>query len=280
MAGRSSSDADFIQPESAAIDPMGFIEAINPQAQRSNGNRRYKWPKSSNSTSGPLARPRYYLTAVGIIVILSVFLLYRRQGEDLGKKLSSPISFGRLIPPTEPLKSSGSTKLPTVNVGIQHGSMNSSDPIYYKDSQSPQWTKPEGIKIIALIFYGRVETVSILDCYLKQNLVSNGGFLDEVHWAVNTDDRERLNYLESLVKSNDRYIKIKLPGLGFDSIWANAVKRGNIYIKIDDDVVCYDSIFNDLGTNPKRSSLILKPSPILYTQQSSILTLLLFLQIL
>lgn len=199
-------------------------------------------------------------------MVLSIFLLYRRQGEDFGKKLSSPIPFGRLIPPTEPWKSSGSTKLPTVNVGIQHESMNSSDPIFHKDPQSPPWTKPEGVKIIALVFYGRVETVSILDCYLKQNLVSNGGFLDEVHWAANTDDRERLNYLDSLVKSSDSYIKIKLPGLGFDSIWANAVKRGNIYIKIDDDVVCHDSISSALGTNLKRSSLILKPSLILSTQ--------------
>lgn len=57
-----------------------------------------------------------------------------------------------------------------------------------KASSSQKWTKPEHLKVIALIFYGRPETVSILDCYMKQNLVSNGGLLDEVHWAVNTDN--------------------------------------------------------------------------------------------
>lgn len=243
MARRSSYDADNFRTESAALEAIEFIEGVNPQAHRGNGSRWYNWPNSSKKTSRPSARSRYYLTAVFIVVILSLFLLYQRQRGDLGKKLNYPNPFGRLVSPVESLKYPGPSKLPPAGVGIQHGSVNYSAPLYHQKPQSPPFLKPEGIKIIALIFYGRPETVSILDCYLKQNLVSNGGFLDEVHWAVNTDDPQRLDYLESLVKSSDSYIKIILPGLGFDTIWKTAVKRGNLYIKIDDDIVglawCY-----------------------------------------
>lgn len=71
--------------------------------------------------------------------------------------------------------------------------------------------------------------------------------MDEVHWAVNTDDPPRLAYLDSLVKTSKSYVKVDLPGLGFDSVWATAVKRGNIYIKIDDDVVSLSCINMVLG---------------------------------
>jgi len=30
-----------------------------------------------------------------------------------------------------------------------------------------EWKKPEDLKIIGLVFYGRKEFVEILDCYLK-----------------------------------------------------------------------------------------------------------------
>ena len=75
---------------------------------------------------------------------------------------------------------------------------------------------------------------------MKQNLVSNGGFLDEVHWAVNTDKEDDLKYLDRLVETSEEYKKIVLPGLGFDSIWKHAVTKGNLYIKIDDDIVSLD----------------------------------------
>lgn len=237
MAGGSTNDVDHAQSESSALEAIGFIDGINPQAHGRNGSHWYNWPQSFKKTARPLARLRYYLTAAGIIVILSLFLLYQRQRGDLGEKLNYPNPFGLPKPPSELLKSSRPSKFPPAGVGIQHGSMNTSTPPS-SEPQTPPFLKPEGIKIIALIFYGRPETVSILDCYLKQNLASNGGFLDEVHWAVNTDDPPRLAYLDSLVKTSNSYIKVNLPGLGFDSVWATAVKRGNIYIKIDDDVVC------------------------------------------
>jgi hypothetical protein len=182
-----------------------------------------------------------FFVAVGIIVLTTIFFLYLRQGDDLGDKLKALVPLQHLVSSLESLENLGPPKpSPLSN---QHGRLNSSEPHGFKGLQAPRWTKPEGIKIIALVFYGRRETVSILDCYLKQNLVSNGGFLDEVHWAVNTYDPNNLKYLNRLVKTSDSYVKVKLPDLGFDNIWKHAVKRGNLYIKIDDDVVGHNPIF-------------------------------------
>lgn len=106
------------------------------------------------------------------------------------------------------------------------------------DAKVEKWEKPNGFKIIGLVFFGRPSVVAVLDCYLKKNLVSNGGFLDEVHWVVNTGIVEDIHYLDRLVKTSERYKKIIIPSLGFNSIWEHAVEREHMYIKIDDDMVC------------------------------------------
>ncbi|MCJ1287230.1 hypothetical protein MMC26_006578 [Xylographa opegraphella] len=106
-----------------------------------------------------------------------------------------------------------------------------------REHDSPDWVKPEGFKIVALIFYGRPKYVSILDCYLKRNLAINGGYLDEVHWMVNTDKQHDLNYLDTLVNTTDSYKAYHLKHLGFQSIWEHAVDNNTLYIKIDDDMV-------------------------------------------
>lgn len=112
-----------------------------------------------------------------------------------------------------------------------------STPISNGTQSTHKFEKPQGFKIIALIFYGRAPVVAILDCYLKKNLLSNGGFLDEVHWAVNTDNEEDLRYLDELVKTTTSYKKIAIPSFGYNSIWEHAVQPENLYIKIDDDIV-------------------------------------------
>lgn len=100
-----------------------------------------------------------------------------------------------------------------------------------------KWSKPADFKIIALVFFGRPSVVAILDCYLKKNLVSNGGFLDEVHWVVNTENLEDIKYLDNLVETSEGYKKITVPTLGYNSIWEHAVEAPHMYIKIDDDMV-------------------------------------------
>lgn len=100
-----------------------------------------------------------------------------------------------------------------------------------------KFQKPVDFKIIGLIFFGRPPVVAILDCYLKKNLVTNGGFLDEVHFVVNTDKKEDIKYLDGLVKTSKLYKKIELPELGYNSVWQHSIEPEHMYIKIDDDMV-------------------------------------------
>lgn len=213
---------------SSSSDNLNAIEMQNMDRRGRHRQVWLRWPQYSKAASFPWIRPRYYFTALGIVVVLTILLLLRQHKEALAVKLE------KLIPSAQPsqlvpaVQTAQPSKIPEPS--------NYSIPAVHKDP-SASWVKPEGIKIIALIFYGRPVTVSILDCYMKQNLVSNGGFLDEVHWAVNTNDKNDLRYLDGLVETSDEYKKIVLPGLGFESIWEHAVKRGNLYIKIDDDIV-------------------------------------------
>ncbi|KAL8920436.1 MAG: hypothetical protein Q9172_004483 [Xanthocarpia lactea] len=105
-----------------------------------------------------------------------------------------------------------------------------------------KFEKPVDFKIIGLIFFGRPPTIAILDCYLKKNLVTNGGFLDEVHFVVNTDRKDDIKYLDKLVKTSKLYKKITLPKgeLGYNVVWEHSVVPENMYVKIDDDMVFFD----------------------------------------
>lgn len=40
------------------------------------------------------------------------------------------------------------------------------------EGPSPGFKKPDGLKVVGLVFYGRRETVSILDCYLQVSRTS------------------------------------------------------------------------------------------------------------
>ncbi|KAG8529541.1 uncharacterized protein KY384_006178 [Bacidia gigantensis] len=108
-----------------------------------------------------------------------------------------------------------------------------------------EWKKPTEFKIIGLIFFGRPATVSILDCYLKKNLAVNGGWLDEVHFIVNTDKKPDLKWLAELVKGTEQYKSVDLPKEiepgrdGYNAGWATC-EKGSLYIKIDDDIVFFD----------------------------------------
>ncbi|MCJ1470359.1 hypothetical protein MMC07_009004 [Pseudocyphellaria aurata] len=219
---------------SSSSDNLNAIEMQNMERQSRHRQAWLRWPQYSKAASFPWIRPRYYLTALGIIMVLTALLLLRQHKYALAVKLHA-IQLEKLIPSAPPSES-----VPTVESSqpITHTELSDhSSATFHNESSARTWVKPDGVKIIALIFYGRPETVSILDCYMKQNLVSNGGFLDEVHWAVNTDKDNALKYLDGLIESSEEYQKIVLPGLGFDSVWEHAVTRGNLYIKIDDDIV-------------------------------------------
>ena len=107
--------------------------------------------------------------------------------------------------------------------------------------ENKEFTKPKGIKIIGLVFFGRRNRVEMLRCYLERNLVDNGGWLDEVHWVQNTDKKEDLDYLNEILASQPRYKMIDLSSegvgfIGYGFAWGH-LERGNLYMKIDDDVV-------------------------------------------
>lgn len=97
--------------------------------------------------------------------------------------------------------------------------------------------RPAGAKIVGLVFYGRRDRAVMLDCYLKKNLVVNGGWLDEVIWGVNTDNADDLVYLEEIIPTSPLYRRLDLAEPGYVNLWNQSVEHGNIYIKIDDDVV-------------------------------------------
>ncbi|KAI5926195.1 hypothetical protein F4810DRAFT_584225 [Camillea tinctor] len=102
------------------------------------------------------------------------------------------------------------------------------------------WKKPAGISIKALIFYGRRRTVDFLDCYLMQNLVDNGGYLDEVWFMIHTDNQDDLAYLDHLVSQRERYRIVnpgECQGSSYGCIWDPVTEDDTIYIKIDDDIV-------------------------------------------
>ena len=151
-----------------------------------------------------------------------------------------------------------------IGVGINRGRgfRLTKDPPYLPPSRAPdgpgkQWAKPSEFKIVGLIFFGRPSVVAILDCYLKRNLVSSGGWLDEVHFVVNTKKEEDIKYLEELIKTSDLYKMITIPSLGYNEVWGNAVERNVMYIKIDDDIVCALKIRLVILTNNIRCRYIL-----------------------
>jgi hypothetical protein len=115
-------------------------------------------------------------------------------------------------------------------------------------------------KVIGLVFYGRKEVVSILDCYLKRNMKDNGGILDEVIFAINTNNQDDLAYLEELLVTHPGYSKHVAEG-EYDprfwfSNWEAVSDPEAVYVKIDDDVVFIEDdtigrVVNRLVGNPK-----------------------------
>ncbi len=196
-----------------SFDEVDGLETAVQHGEYKNGfsEKRTRLSKAWKE-SPPWLRPRCMLIALGIaaaLLLLSTF--YLRQ-------------HGGIVMPAEP--SEAATQTPSIPI-----------PVQLPDAKVSKWEKPTGFKIIGLIFFGRPSVVEILDCYLKRNLASNGGFLDEVHWVVNTDKKQDIQYLDDLLETSAVYKKINIPSLTYNSVWEHAVERDHMYIKIDDDMV-------------------------------------------
>ena len=93
--------------------------------------------------------------------------------------------------------------------------------------------------IIALVFYGRQSSVSILLKYLEKNLKSNGGILDKIVFAVRTNKIEDIRYLDKYLKnkSKNEYKRFKTKrNKDYKDAYKN-LNNNDLVFKIDDDVV-------------------------------------------
>lgn len=108
------------------------------------------------------------------------------------------------------------------------------------DHSSAPLTKPAGLRVVGVVFYGRRDRSSLLECYLQKNLASNGGWLDEVIWAANTEVPEDLEYGEKIAEKTPEYTYLRING-GYMGIYLKAfTEPDTIYLKMDDDIVFID----------------------------------------
>lgn len=97
----------------------------------------------------------------------------------------------------------------------------------------------QNISATALVFYGRKQFVEILNCYLEQNLIDNGGLLTEVIFNAKTNDTSDLEYLDRLIASHPgRYFRKNITNLKwtFETHY-QSLDSERYYFKIDDDIV-------------------------------------------
>ncbi|KAI0431268.1 hypothetical protein F5Y09DRAFT_330459 [Xylaria sp. FL1042] len=113
---------------------------------------------------------------------------------------------------------------------------------HYSIAPQGGWQKPGGFKIVAMVFFGRKRYVDILDCYLRQNLASQGGYVDEVWFMVHTQEEDDVAWLGDLVRDNPDY---KIVGQKdcqandqkYGCLWSHATGDNTLYIKLDDDII-------------------------------------------
>ena len=83
--------------------------------------------------------------------------------------------------------------------------------------------------------------------------MSNGGYLDEIVFMVNTKFEEDQKWLDELIETEPLYQKKITVSLGghFDNIWnRHAQDENTLYIKIDDDIVRIAASFpTEIGTD-------------------------------
>jgi hypothetical protein len=172
-------------------------------------------------TSQPITR----FVLAGTLFLSLILLLWSSQSPHP----KAPWKGG---PPSRDQADRGGPLLIYYGLGSSHGSgSHIGEP---SSSELRNWKKPEGMKIIGLVFYGRRQFVEVLDCYLKRNLVRNGGIMDEVVFVVHTDIQADLLYLDQIVNGTEGYKKHEQEKKfdGWVGPW-ELVERGNIYIKID-----------------------------------------------
>lgn len=101
--------------------------------------------------------------------------------------------------------------------------------------------KPDHLKVVAHVMYSSRTKTSILECYLQRNLASQGGFIDQVIFFLETGQEEDKDWLEALVDSNAVYhiSKESRNGNGM-SLALDKARAGTMYLFICSEVVFLD----------------------------------------
>jgi hypothetical protein len=187
--------------------------------------------------SGNLLRWRY--SVLSALTLCTLFLLFSSSASRF--RLSrwsdkSSIDLSEQFKYEEPVIAGPPVQIPApdVNSTSKHGSRPSS-----LDFDSPE--KPSQ-KIVGMVFAGRKEYVSILDCYLQRNLVRNGGWLDEVMFIMHVNRTVDIVYLHDLTDSVPEYTLHEVYTQEEDdrkpfSEAYKLCKPDTLYVKIDDDII-------------------------------------------
>ena len=163
-------------------------------------NSKYSLSSWTYSRSGRIGRLAYFATVTVVaLFVFSLAYVYveeppfwkpgppRPSSEDMDtgsahimvSPASSHVEPGPPPPPpaAPPSQPASPSPRPAVGAtpGSSHHSAASEDDLA---SAVSSLSKPEGLRVVGIIFYGRRDRSSILECYLRQNLVS--GFLNRV----------------------------------------------------------------------------------------------------
>lgn len=174
-------------------------------------------------------RRAYFVICAGAFITVFVWLNYVFVGLPARVTATSPPNSAAItVTPPPPPAPTENMQPPETNstVSLQH---------------QPTLSKPDGVRVIAVVFYGRRSRASLLECYLRKNLASHGGWLDEVIWAINTKNEDDLHYLEGILESSDNYHSVRPSKQNYQAVWdAACTEKDTVYVKIDDDVVFVD----------------------------------------
>eukprot|EP00397_Hematodinium_sp_SG-2012_P044509 GEMP01049735.1.p1 GENE.GEMP01049735.1~~GEMP01049735.1.p1 ORF type:complete len:313 (+),score=55.31 GEMP01049735.1:2-940(+) len=92
-------------------------------------------------------------------------------------------------------------------------------------------------RVEAIVTFGRMDRVQILDRYLRMNLVSAGGVISKVHFVLLTTTKTDLLFLQSIIDEVPEYGMPKVKGHYLAKMYSVATDPNVVYVKIDDDIV-------------------------------------------
>lgn len=173
-----------------------------------------------------------FLTVAGLLLLTLSWVLLQPPSLVSSTSTSLESNAEKFNPAVTP---SSTPELSSITIHESEGGTS------HLDHSTTPLVKPEGLRVVGVVFYGRRDRSSLLECYLRKNLVSFGGWLDEVIWAANTEDPDDMAYGERISQTAPEYTYLPIKSGGYMAIYSAAFTEPNtIYVKMDDDVVFID----------------------------------------